>query len=104
MDALKQYIRDNIMFDTHDDETGDEFNTALYEELDRLSIYHYECKVFFDLDPETVIHLAVMEAFTIDATTSIDDISREAMYNLASNYMYAELKALYMGSYEGNNE
>lgn len=104
MEALKQYIRDNIMFDTHGDETGDEFDTALYEELDRLSIYHYECKVFFDLDPETVIHLAVMEHFTIDTTTSIDDISREAMFNLASCYMYTELKSLYMASYEGDDE
>lgn len=104
MDALKQYIRDNIMFDTHDDETGDKFDTALFEELDRLGIYHYECKVFFDLDPETVIHLAVMECFSIDTTTTIDDISIQAMYNLASRYMYTELKALYMESYEGNNE
>lgn len=100
MEALKQYIRDNIMFDTHGDETGDEFNTALYEELDRLGIYHYECKIFFDLDPETVIHLAVMEAFTISTDTTIDDISREAMTNLAFNYMYTELKSLYMASYE----
>ena len=104
MEALKQYIRDNIIFDSHDDETGDNFNTALYEELDRLGIYHYDCKGFFDLDPETVIHLAVMECFTIDTTTTIDDISREAMYNLASRYMYAELKSLYMESYEGDGE
>ena len=104
MDALKQYIRDNIMFDSHDDETGDKFNTELCEELDRLGIYHYDCKAFFDLNPETVIHLAVMECFNIDTTTTIDDISRRAMYNLASCYMYTELKSLYMESYEGDDE
>lgn len=100
MEALKQYLRDNIIFDTHDDETGDNFKPVLWDELERIGIYHSDNRDFFDIDPEKVIHLALMEYFTIDRDTTIDDIAREAAQNLAFNYMYSELYNLYMEKLE----
>ena len=38
MEALKQYLRDNIIFDEHDDESGDNFKTVLWDELERIGI------------------------------------------------------------------
>jgi hypothetical protein len=96
MEALKQYLMERIIFDEHDDKSGDNFKTTLFDELERLGIYACDNRAFFDIDPETVIHLAVMECFNIDFTTTIDDISREAMQNLAFNYMYSDLYAEYM--------
>lgn len=100
MEALKQYIRDNIIFDEHDDETGENFKPVLWDELERIGIYYADNKEFFDIDPEKVIHLSVMERFTIDRNTTIDDIAREAMQNLAFNYMYSELYNAYMEKLE----
>ena len=100
MEALKQYLRDNIIFDEHDDENGDNFKTVLWDELERIGIYHSDNRAFFDIDPEKVIHLALMECFTIDRNTTIDDIAREAAQNLAFNYMYTELYNAYMEKYE----
>ena len=96
MEALKQYLRDNIIFDEHDDKSGDNFKTTLFDELERLGIYASDTRAFSNIDPETVIHLSVMECFNIDFTTTIDDIAREAMQNLAFNYMYSELYAEYI--------
>ena len=104
MEALKQYIKSNIIFDKHDDATGDEFGEDLFDELDRMGIYHADNKAFFDIDPETVLHLATMEHFIIDYQTTIDDISREAMHNLAFNYMYSELKNIYLEAYDNGSE
>lgn len=100
MEALKKYIRDNILFDCHDDQSGDNFKQVLFDELDRMGIYSSDNRDFFNIDPETVLHLAIMENFQIDVETTIDDIAREAMYNLAFCYMYSELFALYMAALE----
>ena len=100
MEGLKQYLRNNIIFDEHDDESGDNFKPVLLDELERIGIYHDDNREFFDIDPEKVIHLALMECFTIDRNTTIDDIAREATQNLAFNYMYTELYNAYMEKYE----
>lgn len=104
MENLKKYILDNIIFDCHDDESGENFNSVLFDELDRLGIYHAENKAFFDIDPEKVIQLSTMEFFKIDFNTTIDDIAREAMQNLAFNYMYSELKKLYLAKFDAPME
>lgn len=100
MEALKQYLRDNIIFDEHDDESGNNFEPILRDELERIGIYHNDNRDFFDIDPEKVIRLSLMECFTIDCNTTIDDIAREAAQNLAFNYMYTELYNAYMKKYE----
>lgn len=96
MEQLKQYLRDHIIFDEHDDESGDNFKNVLFDELERLGIYTSDSREFFNIDPETVIHLSLMECFEIDGQTTIDDIVREAMQNLAFNFMYSELYNSYM--------
>lgn len=91
MEQLKQYLRDNIIFDEHDDENGDNFKSVLFEELDRIGIYSADNRDFFNIDPERVIHLSLTECFEINGQTTIDDIAREAMQNLAFNFMCSEL-------------
>ena len=100
MEQLKQYLREHIIFDEHNDESGDRFETVLFEELERLGIYSADNREFFNIDPETVIHLSLMECFEIDRQTTIDDIAREAMQNLAFNFMYSELYNNYMSNLE----
>jgi 2-dehydropantoate 2-reductase len=80
----------------------DELRAAMpsWDELERIGIYHADNREFFDIDPEKVIHLSLMEYFTIDRNTTIDDIAREAAQNLAFNYMYSELYDAYMEKYE----
>lgn len=104
MEKLKQYIKNNIVFDYHNDATGEDFSDALWEALDRMSIYAWQNREFFNIDPEAVLHLSVMEFFIIDQSTTIDDISREAQQNLAFNYMYSELKEEYLKAYDDGSE
>ena len=101
MEQLKQYLRDHIIFDEHDDESGDNFKNVLFDELERIGIYAADNREFFNIDPETVIHLSLMECFEIDGQTTIDDIAREAMQNLAFSFMYSELYNNYMSNLEG---
>ena len=96
MEQLKQYLRDHIIFDEHNDESGDNFESVLLDELERIGIYSSDNRVFFNIDPENVIHLSLMECFEINGQTTIDDIAREAMQNLAFNFMYSELYTSYM--------
>ena len=100
MEKLKQYLRDHIIFDEHDDESGDNFKNVLFDELERIGIYSADNREFFNIDPEKVIHLSLMECFEIDIQTTIDDIAREAMQNLAFNFMYSELYNNYMSNLE----
>lgn len=100
MEQLKQYLRDHIIFDEHDDESGSNFKNVLFDELDRLGIYSSDNREFFNIDPETVIHLSLMECFEIDRQTTICDIAREAMQNLAFNFMYSELYNSYIANLE----
>lgn len=57
-------------------------------------------RAFFDINPEAVIRLSVMECFTINSETTLDDIVSEAIYNLAYCYMYSELLDAYLKAYE----
>lgn len=100
MEKLKQYLRDNIIFYEHDDESGSNFKTVLFDELERLGIYASDNRAFFNIDPEKVIHLSLMECFEIDRNATIDDIAREAMQNLAFSFMYSELYNSYMAVLE----
>ena len=95
MEELKKYLIDNICFDDNDDKKCIYLNETIFDELDRLTIYNYDCKKFFNIDPEKVLHLATMEFFTIDSDTTIEDIAREALKNLAFNYCYEELEKNY---------
>lgn len=101
MEKLKKALRENIIFDYHNDGSGEDFKTVLFDELDRLGIYASDNRQFFNIDPETVIHLSLEEGFKIDIETTIDDIVREARQNLAFNYMYGVLYCDYLEKYEG---
>lgn len=100
MEQLKQYLKDHVIFDEHDDESGSNFENVLFDELERLGIYSSDNREFFNIDPEKVIHLSLMECFEIDGQTTIDDIVREAMQNLAFNFMYLELYNSYISNLE----
>ena len=100
MEALKQYLRDNIIFDTHDDESGKEFESVLFDEIDRIGIYTEDLREFFNIDPDTVLKLAQMECMEINHSTTTNDIVREAQTNLVFNCMYSELYVTYMEKLE----
>lgn len=100
MEALKQYLRDTIIFDEHEDESGKDFKGVLFDELDRIGIYTADLREFFNIDPDAVLKLAQMECYEITHETTLDDIAREAQINLAFNYMYSELYKLYMEKLE----
>lgn len=104
MEALKNYIRNNIIFDYHDDENGENFDRVLFDELDRIGIYASDNREFFNIDPDKVIHLAVAEHFIIDVSTTIDDIVRKAQDHLCFCYMYSELKKAYLAKFDAPTE
>lgn len=100
MKELKQYLREKIIFDEHEDESGENFKSVLFDELDRIGIYTADLREFFNIDPDTVLKLAQMECYKITYETTLNDIAREAQTNLAFNYMYSELYNAYMEKLE----
>jgi hypothetical protein len=100
MEELRQYLREKIIFDEHEDESGKDFRSVLFDELDRIGIYDADLREFFNIDADAVLKLAQMECMEINYNTTISDIAREAQTNLAFNYMYSELYNEYMKRYE----
>lgn len=96
MEKLKQWIRDNFIFDKRYT-----FEENLKSNLDNRFIYYSKCKEFYDLDSLACFKVACMEGFEPnpeeDDIHNITDIAREAAQNLVYNYMYSELEKLYEG-------
>ena len=99
MEKLKTYLKNKIVFDYHDDESGEHFNNVLFDELERLTIYTADVKSALSIDPEKIIYLATQRG-AIERGAEIEDIVYNAFSVLAFDYMYSELKAEYMSFYE----
>lgn len=99
MEELKKYLREHIIFDSHEDETGEAFDCVLQQELDRLTIYYSDCKEILNIEPETVIQLACTYQ-PVEKDDSLETIISRALSVLAYDYMYSELEDMYMNEYE----
>ena len=102
MEKLKTYLKNEIIFDYHDDENGENFNSVLFDELERLTIYTANVKNALAIDPEKIIFLATQRG-AIERGAKLEDIVYNAFSVLAFDYMYSELKAEYMSFYEGED-
>lgn len=92
MPDLKKWLTERICFDKHTAEETADFSEVLSEELDRITIYHADCREFFLIDPDTVLQLANDFDGIPD---TLDGIVRKAIDYLAFDYMYNELQELY---------